>query len=89
MPTTTKTYTPLSQLASVAVKTCSAILPNRLQCWRAGDVQVIIQTTEETKDDKPLTVTETEYQLCYRHASIEQQQDAVDAQKAEAAAETK
>jgi hypothetical protein len=84
----TKTYTPLSQIASAAIGKCSAMLPNKLQCWRAGDVQVIIQKiTPPTGKDTMETVDKTEYQLCYRHAQLENQQDAVDAAKAETDAE--
>ena len=36
----TKTYQPLSEIPDVKIGTCSAVLTNHMQCWRAGDVQV-------------------------------------------------
>ena len=83
----TKTYTPLSQIEGAQARGCSALMPNRMQCWRAGDVQVVVAKTEPATKDKPLTVTETLYQLCYRHAHIEQHQDVIAAENAEREAE--
>ncbi len=85
--TATKVYTPLSQLPAVKITNCSAILPNHMCCWRAGDVQVIRQLVTEATAEEPVKVENQEYQLCNRHAYIEQQQDAIDAQKAEVEAE--
>lgn len=81
MVQTTKTYTPLSQIPAVKVRTCAAILPNKMQCWRAGDVQVVRQTTTPKTENSDETVEKVEYQLCYRHTQIEQQQDEIEAAK--------
>jgi hypothetical protein len=73
-PTTTKTYKPLSQIAKAKIHKCSAMLPNHMQCWRAGDVQVVSTTvTPPAKDGDKETTSTSEYQLCYMHANIEQQ----------------
>lgn len=42
--------------------TCSFVLPNRMQCWRAGD--------EEVSDGRAI------YQLCEAHAKIQRAIDA-------------
>ncbi len=73
--TVTKTFTPLSQLEGVVARSCSALMPNRCQCWRAGDVQVIRQKIEPATAETPETITEQVYQLCYRHAQLEKYQD--------------
>lgn len=88
-PNITKVYTPLSQIKTAKIEKCSALLPNAMQCWRAGDVQVIRQIVtpaykDEAKKDHPEITEKQEYQLCYRHAQIEQQQAAIDAAAHEA-----
>lgn len=76
----TKTYTPLTQIANAVISKCSALLPNHMPCWRAGDVQVIRQTIVPAHEDSdgtqwPEEVAKQEYQLCYRHAQLEQLTD--------------
>lgn len=73
-PVTTKTYTELSKIPRASVGKCNAVLANHMQCWRAGDVQVVISTTDGE------TASMVSYQLCKAHAIYEQQQDALAAQ---------
>jgi hypothetical protein len=63
---TTKTYTDLSTDGGSGVKVvnCSALLPNHMQCWRAGDVLVSVVNEDQTLNSN--------YQLCWRHAVIDQ-----------------
>ena len=76
MPTT-KTYTLLSEIPHVKIVNCSAMLPNHLQCWRAGDFQVTETTVQPavaaTKDTAAVEekVSLTKYQLCRFHQSLE------------------
>jgi hypothetical protein len=64
-----KTYTLLSSIPTgnkpgqTPIKQCSAILDNHMQCWNAS--AFVVKTTD--KDDNS-----SEYQLCRRHAMIEQ-----------------
>ena len=84
----TKTFTLLSQIPKAIIGKCSAILPNRMQCWRAGDVQV--HTVTQGKDPEEPNKT-FDYQLCRAHAITEQQEydkavaDETEAAKAEKA----
>lgn len=65
----TKTYTLLSSIPTgngpgkTPIVQCSAVLDNHLQCWNASSF--LVKTLDVT--GKP-----TEYQLCRRHAMIEQ-----------------
>jgi len=74
----TRTYMPLSILTIVKVGKCTGVLPNKMQCWRAGDVLVTETTPAPTAEDAE-AVSKTEYQLCNYHATIQQQQDAKEA----------
>lgn len=83
---TKKTYTPLSQISGgeKIITKCGALLPNRMQCWRAGDV--LCETEELVVSDDPNTentkrVTSTQY--CYAHARMMQEQDISSAKAAE------
>lgn len=64
----TKTYVLLSTIPTgnspgqTPIKQCSALLENHLQCWNAS--AFVVKTL---RDGKPF-----EYQLCRRHAMIEQ-----------------
>lgn len=79
----TKTFTLLSQIPRAVIGKCSAILPNKMQCWRAGDVQVHT-VTQGTDPEVPNTTFG--YQLCRAHAIAEQQEyDKAVADEAEAA----
>ena len=70
-----RTYKPLTELPGVKVTSCSAVLPNHMQCWRSGDVQVT-ETTSTTDEDGSITETVSVYQLCRRHALIRKEADA-------------
>ena len=82
MPTT-KQYTLLSDIPHVKITSCSAVLPNHLQCWRAGDYQVTKTTVQPaiaavaaTKDTPAVEAVEEKveqltYQLCRFHQSFE------------------
>ncbi len=65
----TKTYTLLTTMPTgvgpgkMPIKQCSAVLDNHLQCWNAS--AFLVRTLDSA--GKP-----TEYQLCRRHAMIEQ-----------------
>jgi hypothetical protein len=76
----TKTYESLTTLNAGAAYTtpkvkivqCSALLQNRMQCWRAADI--LITTTESTPtENDPFAVTTTTVQMCIRHAHVDQQ----------------
>ena len=67
----TKTFTLLSQIPKAQIGKCAGILPNRMQCWRAGDV-LVHQVTQGTNPEEPNTTFD--YQLCKAHAIAEQQQ---------------
>ena len=57
---------------------CSYILPNRLQCWKAGEEEVteyFIPTVRDAKLQGAQTERRT-YQLCERHAKIQKALDA-------------
>jgi hypothetical protein len=73
-PTKTKKYMPLSILptgsgpSQIKIGTCSAILDNHMQCWRAGDIYVE-ETTIIPADGASSEKTKvTSYQYCRRHA---------------------
>lgn len=74
----TKTYVLLSSIPTgnspgqTPIKSCSAILENKLQCWNAS--AFVVKTL---RDGKPF-----EYQLCRRHAMIEQATPDTETQKA-------
>jgi hypothetical protein len=86
----TKTFTPLSELSvgpkpgQVQISKCTEVLPNRMQCWRAGDVLVTVvgELTTDKATGKP-TQSVQSYQKCRRHALAEQEQY----EKAQAAAQ--
>ena len=72
----TRTYKPLIELPGVKIVSCSAVLPNRMQCWRSGDVQVT-ETASTTAEDGTVTDKVSVYQLCRRHALIQKEADKV------------
>lgn len=74
----TRTYTPLIELPGVMIVSCSAVLPNHMQCWRSGDFQVT-ETTSTTAEDGTITESVSTYQLCRRHALIQKETDAQEA----------
>lgn len=82
MNTVSKTYTPLASIKGAKVVMCSALLPNHLQCWRAGDV-LVTETTSipASKDAKgvetPASITERTWQLCNFHTAQAQQLDEI------------
>lgn len=84
----TKTFTPILQLVKPVIGRCTAILPNRMQCWKAGEFQVkqVFQGPNPEEPNKTNT-----YQLCRAHAVAEQQEyeKAVADEAAVAKAETK
>ena len=77
---TTKTLTPLSALpvgtkpGQIAIGKCSEVLPNHMQCWRAGDVVVTVVNEPTTAEDGKVTQQILTYQKCNRHALAEQEQ---------------
>lgn len=73
MSVVSKTYTPLIELPKVLIGDCSQVLPNRLQCWKAGDYLV--------KEEVPEGSPERTYQLCSMHAIILQRADTLAAQE--------
>lgn len=75
-PATITTRTPLSQVAHAKIVQCSAVLPSKLQCWRAGDVQVTKIDSFPATEENPSGTKTTQYQVCYFHNSIEEQQEA-------------
>lgn len=76
---TKKAYTPLIEVPQVAITMCAQVLPNRLQCWRAGDYLI--------KEEVPEGSPERSYQLCSMHATILQRADAL-AEQEEASGKT-
>ena len=72
----TKSYTRLSTLliglgpGQYQIGTCSGILDNRMQCWRSADVLVTVVTPTEKEGDATEGVSS--YQLCRRHAQLDQ-----------------
>lgn len=86
MPTT-KTYTPLSEIPKALITKCSQILPNKCQCWKAGEFQVEEIVPKEPTENDPSTSKTISYQLCKAHAVIQEQADKL-AAKAEAEAQT-
>lgn len=90
MPPTKKEYTNLLEARSTGyfdpkyqIGRCSAILPNRMQCWRAADfhvVEVIPATTEPPTEERTV-----EYQLCKQHVNIQKGEDLELLQEEEAA----
>jgi hypothetical protein len=53
-----KTYSKLTETPGAHIGRCAQVLPNRMQCPKAADVQVV--------------EGEESYQLCLRHALAEQ-----------------
>lgn len=84
----TKTFTPLSEVVKASIGKCTAILPNHMQCWRAGDVQVHVVTQSTNPEEGNKTF---DYQLCRAHAFAEQQEysKAIEAKQAESTKPTK
>jgi len=72
-----KTYTALTDIPKVIIGKCSTLLANHMQCWRAGDFQVTIPAEPVTAADGTITQDVTTYQLCRRHALLEQENDAI------------
>ena len=93
MPVTKKTYIPLIELPTVLILNCSQVLPNRMQCWKAGDYLVEEELPAPTPPVDSGANTGTpeasmhSYQLCAMHATIQQRADALAAQE-EAAGKT-
>lgn len=67
----TKTFTQLAQIPKAVIERCTAVLPNHMQCWKAGDVQVHL--VKQGDDSEKPNVT-YDYQLCRAHAVAEQQE---------------
>ena len=68
-----KVYAPLASIPKAQIERCSYLLPNDLQCWRAADYLVTVKTvTPATDTSTEAKTTESSYQLCARHAVIEQ-----------------
>lgn len=99
MPTVTKqvgdvskTYTPLTEiptghgLGKTLIGKCSAILPNRLQCWRAGDFVVTEVHPAVTDADEKVSQQKDTYQLCRSHVAQQQENDEKTKQEATASA---
>lgn len=43
----TRIYTPLTDLPQVPIERCSQVLPNKMQCWKAGDVLIVEGTPQK------------------------------------------
>jgi hypothetical protein len=71
----TRAYKPLAEIPGAKVMSCSAVLPNHMQCWRSGDFQVTETASTTAEDGTSVTV----YQLCRRHALIQKEADAQEA----------
>jgi hypothetical protein len=75
----TKTYTALASIPKTKIVTCSAVLENHMQCWRAGDFlvhQVTVQPAVAATKTTPAVaeaVDELDYQLCRRHANADKE----------------
>ena len=63
---TKKIYTPLMEIPRILIGRCAQVLPNRMQCWRAGDFQVL-EATSKTET--------TIYQLCRTHVTLQKLED--------------
>jgi hypothetical protein len=74
----TRAYKPLAEIPGAKIMSCSAVLPNHMQCWRSGDFQVT-ETISTTAEDGTITDKVTVYQLCRRHALIQKEADAQEA----------
>jgi hypothetical protein len=70
-PPTEKHYWPLMQIKGISIGRCSQVLPNRLQCWRAGDFLV----SDNLPTGKVL------YQLCRTHTTLQKLADKLDHEK--------
>jgi len=81
--TPAKQYISLAQgeaPAGVKIGNCSGILPNKMQCWRAADFLVIATgPVIEATDTTPASQHVDQYQLCRRHAVMEQETDGAEA----------
>jgi len=72
VPTPTeKHYTPLMEIKGILIGRCAQILPNKLQCWRAGDFLV----HDNLPSGKVL------YQLCRTHVTLQKLADKLDKEK--------
>jgi len=85
-----KTFTSLKEVPTgtgpgqIQIGKCSAVLDNRMQCWRAGEFLVTTTKTVTTPavmdGDKVVTpedkaeVLDSQYQLCRAHKLFEEQQ---------------
>ena len=83
MPVTKKTYTPLIELPAVLILNCSQVLPNKMQCWKAGDYLVEEEVpVASQKDSTPAPEPSMHsYQLCAMHATIQQRADTLATQE--------
>ena len=68
---TEKQYTPIMLVQGILIGRCSQILPNKLQCWRAGDFVV--------QDSLPSG--KVIYQLCRTHVTLQKLADKLDREK--------
>lgn len=90
---TTKTYTLLSSLPTgnkpgqIPITKCSAIIENKMQCWRAGDFLVTETTDVPATEEDSASVKYLQYQLCRAHAVQQQQKDEKTQKDSEAATE--
>lgn len=88
---TTKTYTLLSSLSTgnklgqTPITKCSALIENKMQCWRAGDFMVMETTDVPATEKDSASVKYLQYQLCRAHAVQQQQKDEKTQRDAEAA----
>ena len=96
---TIRVYSEL-EATKTPVKMCSGLLPNRMQCWRAGDylcTETTMTPAVPAHDDVaeiPESTSRKEYQLCRYHKLMQEEADLKAAQNeiqanAEAPAETK
>jgi hypothetical protein len=68
---TEKHYTPLMEIKGIMIGRCAQVLPNKLQCWRAGDFLV--------QDNLPSG--KVIYQLCRTHVTLQKLSDRLDREK--------
>ena len=76
-----KTYTPLIELPTVLITSCTQVLPNKLQCWKAGDYLVEETLPGDPTADPPVPDSTRSYQLCAMHTTIQQRADALTLQE--------
>ena len=70
-PPTDKHYWPVMEIKGLLIGRCAQVLPNKLQCWRAGDFLV----QDNLKTGKVL------YQLCRTHVTLQKLADRLDKEK--------